>query len=215
MNKTVVSIIIALIIIAGGVWYFTQQSGTNTNTTNTNANRNINATATTKTYTSTVYGYSFTYPAGYVITDVNSQRQIVRKTADDQYAVTVSAEAGTSDDQAKSFADFAVERAISYCAAAGPDGSITCSGATKQTVLTTPKGLSGLNLTLREVTETGLTNATTTKNRGPIYALDSQSASKNKVKTILVDFSASGTSTIDETNAALAKTIAESLTFAE
>lgn len=239
MKKTL-TILIMLVILAGGAWYLTKPSTkTNTNGATQNANSNttvnthravntnsavpattnaiMNATTTSTTFTSTTLGYSFTYPAGYVVADVNDQgqQQIVRKTADDENFVTVSAEVGSSDDQAKSFADFAIERALSYCSASGPDRDVSCSGATEQTALTTPEGLTGLRLMLREATKTVLTNTTTTKSRGPVYALDAQSASKNKTKVMLVYFSASGTSTIDEANTALAKSIAESVAFAQ
>lgn len=226
MNKVLLSIVLALIIV-GAAWYVVRQTGTNTNTALTtnagvnstvpaNTNAVVNATTTTTTFTSTTIGYSFTYPAGYEVSDANDdgQWQIVRKNPDDENFVEVKVEVG-SDDQAKSFTDFATERAVSYCAADGPDESIACSGVSEQAALTTPNGLSGLRLMLREVTETVSTNRTTTKSRGPVYALDTQSASKNKARVILVSFAASGNASVDEANAALAKTIAESVTFAE
>lgn len=244
MKKTLL-ILTILAILMGGVWYFTKPSKkaqTNTNTaaqngnsntsvvnsnTTVNINRvvnansattaNVNASAT-RTFTNTVLGYSYRYSSAYSYTEPNTshQTQQFKKTGGQNVnGVSVDAEIGTGEDQGKTFADLAVEKAKLGCSAAGPEGTIECPAVSQQTAITTPTGLTGLKLMLREVTENTLTNTTTERTRGPVYVLNVQSASGNKMRLILVSFMPTGTTATDDEYTAFAKVVADSVTFTQ
>lgn len=131
--------------------------------------------------------------------------------------MAVEAYIGTGEDQGKTFTDLAVGQAELGCSAAGPEGTIECPSVAQQTAITTPTGLTGLKLMLREVTEANTQSGepTTERTRGPVYALNVQSASDNKVRLILISFMPTGTTATDDEYAAFAKAVADSLTFSQ
>jgi hypothetical protein len=78
-----------------------------------------------------------------------------------------------------------VELAQSHCAADGPDSSVSCPDVLKKVRFTTASGRAGLELYLKEVTESyggeGEPDKTEIRTKGPIYTVDISTATAARV----------------------------------
>jgi len=131
-----------------------------------------------QTYHDQRYGYTISYPAGYLLKNSKSggyftlfhEGRRVIAAGVEGLDETGKKELERSPDR---WREFLLNRAIHSCDADGPDGSVYCTGIAKEQVWQSAGGLRVMELYLRRVEERfGPPAQRRTDTVGPIYAVD-------------------------------------------
>lgn len=173
-NTKIAYSLVFLALLLGGTYYLVR--------TNEAKGEPTDPVERTLAYANPVYGYAFEYAPGLALVEFIPEYQTIedQSRAEPNELVHISVEELDLDDvqleEYESAEDFAKARAVNYCAADGPGGSMRCTQVTRAENFTTATGLTGEVFYLAFVHETfasGDTPAsTTTREAGPFYAFN-------------------------------------------
>lgn len=172
---------LVLVVLLWGAYYLVQRN-------NAVGNSAVPEAPKPLSYASAQYAFSFSYPASLALEEYTPNYvSLYDETTDPRtLIVNVSVELSREYDQASStFAAFAEARAINYCAADGPTGSIWCTKTTRSEPFAGSSGASGTVIYLEMMKRMGTT--TTMREAGPFYIFDiTKNASSTKYAALIV-----------------------------
>jgi hypothetical protein len=168
MKQTVVFILI-LVIVAGAAAYVMQHR----------VHRSPGAAdqaAISQVYESSTYGYSFAYPADLALVEYQPFAVAVGDAIPDGLTAYAEADVSESGEEGgyASFEEYEFERGRNFCAADGPNESISCDKIVSREPFTTDTGISGDKLTFRLIHKDLKEGTQTESTFGPVYAFNIQ-----------------------------------------
>jgi hypothetical protein len=127
-------------------------------------------------YRNETYGYTFSYPDGYVVRDFSPEMVSIGNELGGVFisAVDVIVAQQTPEEAAQTttFDTFVHTRAQSMCASSGPSGNTTCTGIDLVQSKTTAGNIRGQVFYLRARDDLIATGDTVEYGKGPVYAFD-------------------------------------------
>lgn len=168
MNRILYTVIF-LALLAGGTYYLIK---------NNEAKGNVSSEETARTYSSAEYGFTFSYDPTLVLLEFTPRYLTLedQTRAEPNEIVQIAVETEDALEVPETFSQYVQSRAINYCAADGPGGSMKCTKVTRSEPFVGESGASGDVFYLEFVHETfaegGGIASSTTREAGPFYAFE-------------------------------------------